>query len=191
LLVVAVSLAAGAALAGAVMSTNPDACAVLRASRVKPVLGSTAVQFRQPFELPEPTKYQSNPRRLVDALHTGCTWVDQRRGTFVNVQVYQQNPDYAGKQPWTPQSGRNTLAAISTRGYYLLVDNDAEAKRRRSPWLAGEDIMLVVDRATRGKRKAILATDPTDDLWIVVNVVGGGRSALDVATAVTRQLLGG
>ncbi|MFN0156271.1 MAG: hypothetical protein ACKVUT_17995 [Gaiella sp.] len=182
---------AGAALAGGDQRTNPDACAVLKPSRVKSVLGPAAISHRQPFALPELPEADRNINHFLDVSRTGCTWVDPRRGTAVNVQVYERNADFTGKKPWTPATQRNILALLGSKGYYALVDNDKQARKRAAPWLAGEDVMLVWDRATRGRLKAIVATDPTDELWIAISVVGGGRSAIDVATAVTKHLLGG
>ncbi len=181
----------GAALAGGDQRTNPDACAVLSPSRVKSVLGPAAISHRQSFALPELPKADPDINHFLDVSRTGCTWADPRKGTFLNVQVYERNSEFTGKKPWTPATQRNILAVIGSQGYYALVDNERQAKQRGAPWLAGEEVMLVWDRATRGRRKAIIATDPTDELWIAISVIGGGRSAIDVATTVTKHLLGG
>lgn len=191
ILVAAAAGATGLALAGGYQSTNPDACAVLRPARVKPVLGAGAISHREPVPLPELPRSNQNINDYLDVFRTSCTWADLRKGTFVNTQVYERNDAYTGKKPWSPADERAILAVLGSKGYYILFDNDRIAKQRRAPWLAGEDVMLVGDRATHGRRHVILGTDPTENLWIVISVIGGKRSAIDVATAVTRQLLGG
>jgi len=63
------------------------------------------------------------------------------------------------------------------------------AKKRKQPWLAGEDIMLLVDRKSHGRRTVILGFDFDDDTWVAFSVQGGPRSALDVASLITRGVL--
>ena len=63
------------------------------------------------------------------------------------------------------------------------------AKKRKQPWLAGEDIMLLVDRKSHGRRTVILGVNFGDDTWIAFSVQGSQRSALDVASLITKGVL--
>ena len=133
---------------------------------------------------------------FLDVSHTGCAILDPTtfasgRPVAVRVDVYERNQEYSGGgQAWTPLYERDLLAKLGSKGYYLLKDNDVLAKKRKQPWLAGEEIMLLVDRRTQGQRKVILGFDFDEDTWIVFSVLGGPRNALDVASLISRGVLG-
>lgn len=205
LAVFGVVASAGVALADGFQTTTPDACAVLKRTRVAAVLGGRVVSHPERFPLPELPRGESDINRFLDVAKTGCTWIDPAvaasgRLTAINVRVHRANPEYNGPTrpgdgpqralPWTPLYEREILAQLGSRGSYQLVDNDKLARKIRAPWLAGEDLMLVWDRATRGQRKVILGIDDDDGLWIAVSVTADGRSAIEIAVAVTRHLLG-
>jgi hypothetical protein len=184
-----------AALADDAQVTSPTACAVVSGSRARAVLGPHVQMHPERFELPKLPAADPNLNHFLDVSHTGCAIVDPAtftsgRPVAVRVDVYERNPEYSGGgKPWTPLYERLLLAKLGSKGYYLLTDNDALARKRKQPWLGSEDVMLLVDRKTHGQRKVILGFDFDEDTWIVISVLGGPRSALDVVSLITRGVL--
>jgi hypothetical protein len=184
-----------AALADGYQETNPTACAVVSGSRARAVLGPRVQMHPERFELPKLPAADPNLNHFLDVSHTGCALLDPTtlgsgRPVAVRIDVYERNPEYSGGgKPWTPDYEALLLAQLGSKGYYLLTDNDVLAKKRKQPWLAGEDIMLLVDRKTHGRRTVILGFNFDEDTWIAFSVQGGPRSALDVVSLITRAIL--
>jgi hypothetical protein len=190
-----VGLTTAVALADGYQETSPTACAVVSGARARAVLGPHALKQAEHFELPKLPAADPNLNHFLDVSHTGCAIADVTtftagRPIAVRVDVYERNREYSGGgEPWTPLYERLLLAKLGSKGYYLLTDNDTLAKKRKQPWLAGEDIMLLVDRKTHGERKVILGLEFDDDTWIVFSGLGGPRSALDLVSLITRGVL--
>ena len=188
--VLSCGLTAAVALADGYQETSPTACAVVSGSRARAVLGAHVRMHPERFELPKLPAADPDLNHFLKVSHTGCTIADPTtfasgKRVVVHVEVDERNPEYSGGgKAWTPEHEALVLAQLGSKGYYLLTDNDVMAKKRKQPWLAGEDIMLLVDRKSHGR-----VFDFDDDTWVAFSVQGGPRSALDVASLITRGVL--
>jgi hypothetical protein len=182
--------------------TSGSACDVA-GSHIPKVLGKGATAQHEEIPFPEFPEGDKDQNHFVDVFEDGCTWAVVGKASksvgsvFVNVHLYERNQKYSGgtPDPWTPGYEANTILKLvgigkpGTSGY-VAFDPPELAKRAKISATSAEASVnattkvIVGDRATRGRRAAIvgIATAGNQDfVAVAVSSTSAKVDALNVA----------